>query len=91
MNSSPIHRPLEEEVVPTQAPRRITLLAELDRRVLSGHRHSLGAGGASAVFGQAVSKALVEEMTDQLRGDGATDSAIGEWASDIIGAFLSGE
>ena len=94
---SPIHRPLEEVDPPsTPPPTRIARLAVLDSRKLAGTVRSLGPGGASAVYEQAVRKALVDEMADQLRGRVMTGanttwppdlSEIGQWAADIIAAF----
>ena len=92
---SPIHRPLEpdEPAEPVAAPllTRIEILAQLDRRVLHGRVHSIGAGGASSIFARAVDKALVEEMADQLRGltreRKAEPTEIEKWADDIIAAF----
>jgi hypothetical protein len=91
---SPLHRPLDEPVesfetasVPISS--RIARLAALDSHSLSGHQHSLGPGGASAMFTQAVQRALVEEMAFRLRhGDGGrSGTEIGEWAFEIIAAF----
>lgn len=86
---SPIHRPLEDaDPAPAPPVSRISRLASLDRRVLSGHQHSLGPGGASALFARAVDRAMVEEMADQLRGElGSRESEIGCWAAEIIAAF----
>ena len=64
-------------------PTRISRLAALDQRLLSGTVRSLGPGGASAVYEQAVRKALIEDMADQLRAQGQ----IGQWAAEIIAAF----
>ena len=98
---SPIHAPLETDIVfperpseepwPKPVPSRVELLAQLDHRVLSGRRHSLGAGGASSLFTAAVSKALIDEMAEQLR-EGPfesveSDSEIRKWAVEIIAAF----
>lgn len=90
---NPIHRPLEE-ANPKPAPpsSRFALLASLDSRVLSGRTHSLGAGGASALFSRAVDKALVDEMAEQLREGpfevSEEDGDVRRWAKDIIEAFL---
>jgi len=86
---SPIHRPLEDELTEAAPalPTRIEILAQLDRRVLHGRVHSIGAGGASSIFARAVDKALVEEMADQLRGREGCKTEIGEWAREIIAAF----
>jgi hypothetical protein len=92
---SPIHRPLDlyiadivEPAHPSAAPpTRISRLAALDQRLLAGTPRSLGPGGASAAFANAIQKALVDEMADQLRGQAAGDSEIGAWAVDIIDAF----
>lgn len=91
---SPIHRPLDDEEPPESSEpspvrSRIALLAALDHRAISGHRHSLGPGGASAMFTQAVQRALVEEMAFQLRHGnvGQPGTEIGEWAFEIIAAF----
>lgn len=81
---SPIHRPLDE---PEPAPTRISRLAALDSRALSGRAHSLGPGGASSMFSRAVERALVEEMAGQLRGEPSSVSEIGDWAAEIIAAF----
>lgn len=98
---SPIHSPLKPDDVESvdsvsAAPvSRITRLAALDRRLLSGRVHSLGAGGASALFAQAVSKALVDEMADQLREGpfevGEGESEMRKWAAEIVTAFEEGE
>ena len=89
---SPLHRPLDEPVesfetasVPISS--RIARLAALDSHSLSGHQHSLGPGGASAMFTQAVQRAFVEEMAAQLRGSAESVSEIGQWAWEIITAF----
>ena len=90
---SPIHRPLEDDadpsIVPT--PTRIERIAQLDQRRVGGSSRSLGPGGASAAFANAVQKALVDEMADQLRNRKGPDvhrsTAIGAWAADIIAAF----
>jgi hypothetical protein len=102
---SPIHRPIDPEIAdlvekPVQS--RIARLAALDSRKLAGTVRSLGPGGASAVYEQAVRKALVDEMADQLRMSpgtygavatielekrGVKRSEIGLWAADIIAAF----
>jgi hypothetical protein len=95
---SPIHRPLDiidasdtgEPYVPPSPPpipSRIVRLAQLDSHSLSGRQHSLGPGGASAMFTQAVQRALVEEMASQLRGLDTGESEIGDWADEIIDAF----
>jgi len=87
---SPIHRPLEDDGNPpsTPPPSRITKLASLDSRILSGTPRSLGPGGASAAFANAVNKALVDEMAEQLRSGGSgNDSEISDWAEEIIAAF----
>lgn len=99
---SPIHRPLAigefDPVDPEEAvakdmtppiPSRIARLAQLDSHSLSGRQHSLGPGGASAMFTQAVQRALVEEMAFQLRHGnvGQPGTEIGEWAFEIIAAF----
>lgn len=97
---SPIHRPLAigefapvdpEEAVAKDTtppiPSRISRLAQLDFHTLSGRQHSLGPGGASAMFTQAVQRALIEEMAEQLRGDVGSMSEIGNWAGEIIAAF----
>ena len=70
-------------------PSRISRLAQLDSHSLSGRQHSLGPGGASAMFTQAVQRALVEEMAFQLRHGnvGQPGTEIGEWAFEIIAAF----
>lgn len=91
---SPIHRPLEEVDPPAvpPAPTRIARLAALDSRKLAGTERSLGPGGASAVYEQAVRKALVDEMVFQLRhgNAGRPGTEIGEWAFEIIAAFREG-
>lgn len=84
---SPIHRPLDDAEPVDPIPSRIARLAQLDSHSLSGRQHSLGPGGASAMFTQAVQRALVEEMAAQLRGQGEVDSEIGVWAGRIIAAF----
>lgn len=99
---SPIHAPLDPDGSdfargPTSAaeavaiPSRIARLAQLDSHSLSGRQHSLGPGGASAMFTQAVQRALVEEMAAQLRLSPVEtegyDSEIGKWAQAIIAAF----
>lgn len=84
---SPIHAPLDELPSPVNVSSRIARLAQLDSHSLSGRQHSLGPGGASAMFTQAVQRALVEEMTAQLRGDDGSMSEIGAWADEIIAAF----
>jgi hypothetical protein len=96
---SPIHRPLDPVIAdlvdiepkdPFPAPpTRIARLAALDQRTLGGTPRSLGPGGASAVYEQAVRKALVDEMVFQLRhGDaGRPGTEIGEWAFEITAAF----
>ena len=86
---SPIHRPIEDNDPPPVPPvhSRIGKLAQLNSRILSGTPRSLGAGGASAVFGQAVQKALLDEMVNQLRGADECDSEISKWAREIIAAF----
>ena len=89
---SHIHRPLEEVDPPAvpPVPTRIARLAALDSRKLVGTVRSLGPGGASAVYEQAVRKALVDEMADQLRGQGESSGEIGVWAGQIIAAFREG-
>ena len=85
---SPIHRPLEEVDPPAAPPpTRIARLAALDSRKLAGTVRSLGPGGASAVYEQAVRKALVDEMVEQLRGRVTLRSEVGDWAAEIIAAF----
>lgn len=89
---SSIHRPLEESEQPVAPLPRVVRLAQLDIRRLASRVHSLGAGGASAVFGRAVEKALIDEMAEQLRCGrrGAvceSDGDIAMWAADIIAAF----
>lgn len=92
---SPLHRPLEDDgfnpPITPSVPNRIDLLRALDQRLLADRSHSLGPGGASALFSQAVSKALVDEMAEQLReGPFETTSEDGEvrrWAKEIIEAF----
>jgi hypothetical protein len=91
---SPIHRSLDPDTADLAEPcppppTRIAKLAALDSRILSGNSRSLGSGGASATFEQAVRKALVDEMVFQLRhGDvGRPGTEIGEWAFEIIAAF----
>ena len=71
-------------------PSRISRLAQLDFHVLSGRQHSLGPGGASAMFTQAVQRALIEEMVEQLRGSSESVSEVGQWAAEIIAAFREG-
>ena len=71
-------------------PSRISRLAQLDSHVLSGRQHSLGPGGASAMFTQAVQRALIEEMVEQLRGSSESVSEVGQWAAEIIAAFREG-
>ena len=89
---SPIHAPLDPDnpAATIVLPSRISRLAQLDSHVLSGRQHSLGPGGASAMFTQAVQRALIEEMTAQLRGDDGSMSEIGAWADEIIAAFREG-
>jgi hypothetical protein len=79
----------------------MTRLAGLDHRILSGHQHSLGPGGASALFAKAVDKALVDELAEQMRAVSGTYgsvaaaelakrgklSEIGQWAVEIIATF----
>jgi len=70
---------------------RIAKIANLDSRTLSGRSHSLGAGGASAVFARAVEQALRNEIAEQLR-EGPfeiqeEDSEIRRWAKEIIEVF----
>ena len=86
---SPIHAPLDESLSPVNVSSRIARLAQLDSHSLSGRQHSLGPGGASAMFTQAVQRALVEEMAFQLRHGnvGQPGTEIGEWAFEIIAAF----
>ena len=88
---SPIHAPLDPDnpAATIVLPLRISRLAQLDSHVLSGRQHSLGPGGASAMFTQAVQRALVEEMAFQLRHSnvGQPGTEIGEWAFEIIAAF----
>ena|ERR1700678_1380864 len=100
---SPIHRPLDPVIAdlvdkdpPPAPPTRIAKLAALDQRILAGTSRSLGPGGASAAYSNAVQKALVDEMADQLRGRVMTganttwppdSSEIGDWAAEIIAAF----
>ena len=72
-------------------PSRIARLATLDPRILAGRPHSLGPGGASALLSQAVSRALVDEMAEQLR-EGPFDleegsSELRKWAGEIVAAF----
>ena len=88
---SPIHRSLDNSD-PEPALPRVVRLAQLDIRRLASRAHSLGAGGASAAFGRAVEKALIDEMAEQLRCGrrGAvceSDGDIAVWAADIIAAF----
>jgi hypothetical protein len=67
---------------------RIARLANLDSRTLAGRPHSLGPGGASAIFARAVEQALRDEIADQLRGSGTEDgNEISEWAAGIVDAF----
>jgi len=84
---SPIHRSLDDADPVDPIPSRIARLAALDSHSLSGRQHSLGPGGASAMFTQAVQRALVEEMAAQLRGLDTGESEIGDWAGEIIAAF----
>ena len=86
---SPIHAPLDESQSPVNVSSRISRLAQLDSHVLSGRQHSLGPGGASAMFTQAVQRALVEETAFQLRHGnvGQPGTEIGQWAFEIIAAF----
>ncbi len=86
---SPIHRPIDDDDPPPVPPAhsRITRLASLDSRILSGTARSLGPGGSSAAFANAVNKALVDEMADQLRGVSGNYSEISDWAAEIIAAF----
>lgn len=92
---SPLHRPLEDgdlSAVTSPAPfSRIDLLRALDQRVLASRLHSLGPGGASALFSQAVSKALVDDMAEQLREGPfeitGEDGDVRRWAKEIIEAF----
>jgi len=90
-SQSPIHRPLDDVEPVDPIPSRIARLAQLDSHSLSGRQHSLGPGGASAMFTQAVQRALVEEMAAQLRLSPVEtegyDSEIGKWAQAIIEAF----
>ena len=87
---------------PPPAPTRISKLAALDSRKLAGTVRSLGPGGASAVYEQAVRKALVDEMAYQLRMSSGTYGAaatlelekrgvkrseVGQWAAEIIAAL----
>lgn len=91
MNKSPIHAPLEKEAM-LPVPSRIQILSALDRRDLSGHKHFLGAGGASVVFNRAVEKALVDEIAEQLRGREELDwNEVSMWAAEIIEAFCGKE
>ena len=97
---SSIHAPLDiidttdtgEPYIPLAPPipSRISRLAQLDFHVLSGRQHSLGPGGASAMFTQAVQRALIEEMVEQLRGSSESVSEVGQWAAEIIAAFREG-
>jgi len=74
--------------LPNSQVSRIARLAQLDSRLLAGTSRSLGPGGASAAYSNAVQKALVDEMADQLRGGtGEARSEIGHWAAEIIEAF----
>lgn len=66
---------------------RMERLTQLDFCLLSGRPHSFGPGGASATFSQAATKALRDEIVDQLRGRAASATEIGEWAAEIIEAF----
>ena len=84
---SPIHRSLDDTDPVDPIPSRIARLAALDSHSLSGRQHSLGPGGASAMFTQAVQRALVEEMAAQLRGEVGSMSEMGNWAGQIITAF----
>lgn len=86
---SPIHAPLDTDMTPPILS-RISRLAQLDSHSLSGRQHSLGPGGASAMFTQAVQRALVEEMAAQLRGVDTNESAISDWAWAIIESFREG-
>jgi len=76
---------------PATPPTRISRLAQVDQRVLAGTPRSLGPGGASAVYEQAVRKALVDEMADQLRFgvdmNKRLNSEIAWWAAEIVAAF----
>jgi hypothetical protein len=109
---SPIHAPIDVDGVgvihpesadppPVPPPTRISRLAALDSRVLAGTSRSLGPGGASAAYSNAVQKALIDEMAEQLRAGPGTYGAvatrelekrgklseIGQWAAEIIAAF----
>lgn len=91
---SPLHRPLEDgdpSAVMPPVPTRIDLLRALDQRILTSRPHSLGPGGASALFSQAVSKALVDDMAEQLREGPfeitGEDGEVRRWAKEIIEAF----
>lgn len=95
MAQSLIDRSLEENDPKPVVPSRISRLTALDQHVLDGRKHSLGAGGASALFSRAVEKALVDEIAEQLR-EGPfetqeTDSEIRKWAAEIVSAFCEGE
>lgn len=73
-------------------PTRIQRLGELDRWPIHGNPQSLGHGGSSSVFSEAIRQALRDELADQLRGithEGrlACPDGIGEWAREIIEAF----
>ena len=76
---------------PPSPPTRIARLAALDSRKLAGTERSLGPGGASAVYEQAVRTALVDEMVDQLRVGHSRKlgplSEVHQWAAEIIAAF----
>jgi hypothetical protein len=82
--------PVANRPVSTPPPTRIAKLAALDQRLLAGTPRSLGPGGASSAFSQAVQQALVEEMVEQLRGRITLRSEIGDWAAEIIAAFREG-
>jgi hypothetical protein len=97
---SPIHSPLHPDdvmdkpvpyAVSSAASSRIEILAALDQCVLSGRKHSLGPGGASAAFARAVDKALIDEMAEQLREGPFEaqegDSEVRRWAVAIVEAF----
>jgi hypothetical protein len=102
---SSIHRSLDDDAmidtIRTVVPERIARLATLDQRLLSGNLRSLGPGGASAAYSNAVQKALVDEMADQLRAGPGTYGAvataelkkrgklsdIAQWAAEIVAAF----
>jgi hypothetical protein len=70
---------------------RITRLANLDSRPLAGRPHSLGPGGASAIFARAVEQALRDEIAEQLREGpfeiSEEDSEVRRWAKEIIEVF----